>query len=246
MIRSIRELLRFLSVDSAAPFLVATGCALLLSLTPARAQQAPLAEFIERSLATNPKTFQFTNIRDITVMPATGAAGGAFLIRSRNGLTARVMLTDLMPGHALTYWWILFNAPQLCAQTPCADTDLMTAGGAVHYGSGAITSYNGTANVTFSTDSGGPPEGAVGNPTLPERGLVMHNGFGAEVHLVVVDHGVPVAADFTSADPDVAGTWAWELTHPLPPGPDWIRAAIFLPSSAPPMGGNGGGGHGPD
>ena len=250
MIRSMRELFRFLSTRCAAPLLVACA-ALLLSTTPARAQpfsEALYGEFLEKALAAKPETFQFTNIRDITVVPATGAPGGAFLIRSRNGLTARIMLTDLMPGHALTFWWILFNAPHLCAQTPCADTDLMTAGGAVHYASGSITSYNGTANATFSTTSGGPPEGAIGNPTLPERGLVMHNGFGVEVHLVVVDHGVAAVADFTSADPDVPGTWGWELTHPLPPGPPWIRAAIFLPSATMMDGGGdmGGNGHGGD
>ena len=117
MIRSIRELFRFLSAESAAPLLV-TCAALLLFTTPARAQdysEGLFGEFLEKALAAKPETFQFTNMRDITVTPATGAPGGAFLIRSRSGLTARVMLTDLMPGHALTYWWILFNAPHLCA-----------------------------------------------------------------------------------------------------------------------------------
>ena len=232
MIRSKRKLLRFRYAKSATRLLLAGATVLVLSATPASAQDSSdawFAEFLEKALAAKPETFQFTNVRDITKSPATGAPGGAFLIRSKNGLTARMMLTDLLPGHALTFWWILFNAPKECAQSPCADTDLMSAGGAVHYASGAITGYNGSANVTFSTTSGGPPAGAIGNPALPERGLVMHNGFGVEVHLVVVDHGVPVAADFTSDDPDVSGTWGWELTHPLPPGPTWIRAAIFLP-----------------
>jgi len=78
---------------------------------------------------------------------------------------------------------------------------------------------------------GGPPTGAPGNPNLPESGLTAGNGFAAEVHLVLVDHGIPTTADFLSEDPDVPGTWGWELTHPLPPGPDWVRGAIFLATS---------------
>lgn len=188
-----------------------------------------LSQKLEKTLASNPQTFQFTNVRDITISPAVASAGGAFLIRSKNGLDARMMVADLEPGHAYTFWWIIFNRPHKCAQTPCASADLMAASGAVHYASGAVAGENGTANASFSTDSGGPPDGAIGDPSLPEAGLRRDRGFKAEVHLVMVDHGIPNLADFTSEAPDSPGTWAWELTHPLPPGPTWVRAAIFVP-----------------
>lgn len=190
-----------------------------------------LAERIDHVLTHVPRTFQFTNIRDITGGPNVAGEGGAFLVRSKHRVQAGLMIADLPPGHAVTTWFVFFNDPGSCASNPCADTDLGTAGGAVHYGSGAIAGANGTINVTFDAVAGGPPAGAVGNPNLPEPGLKAGRGFRAEVHLVVVDHGVPVAADFTSDDPDVPGTWGWELTHPLPPGPDWVRAAIFLPEN---------------
>lgn len=188
-----------------------------------------VAEHLERTLAAKPQTFQFTNLRNLSQGENVAAAGGASLVRSKNGLTARMMVADLMPGHAYTFWWIIFNDPDECAQTPCGAADLVAANGAVHYGSGAVSGENGAANVSFSTTSGGPPEGAIFNGALAQHGLMTDRGFLAEVHLVVVEHGVPSLADFNSSNPDVPGTWGWELTHPLPPGPAWIRAAIFLP-----------------
>jgi hypothetical protein len=192
---------------------------------------ARFAEYLQKILASTPETFQFTSLLNISVSPPVGAEGGASLTRSKNGLTMRVMAADLEPGHAYTYWWVIFNDPSGCAQIPCNFPDLMTPAvrAAVHYGSGAVAGADGAANVSFSTTSGGPPAGAAGNPSLPERGLVTDRGFKAEVHLVIVDHGIPEVADLTSPNPDVAGTWAWELTHPRPPGPTWVRAAIFLP-----------------
>lgn len=190
-----------------------------------------LAERIDHVLTHVPRTFQFTNIRNIASSPTVAGEGGAFLVRSKHGVQARLMIGDLMPGHAFTTWFVFFNRPGSCASNPCADTDLATSGGAVHYGSAAISGANGTINVTLDAAAGGPPAGAAGNPNLPERGLKAGRGFVAEVHIVLVDHGVPATADFTADDPDVPGTWGWELTHPLPPGPNWVRAAIFLPEN---------------
>lgn len=194
-----------------------------------RDHAARLAERLERALVAKRQTFQFTHLRNITVDPAMAAAGGAFLIRSKNGLTAQVMAADLEPGHAYTFWWIIFNKPHLCAQAPCALSDRPTAGGATLYASGVVAGDNGTANVSFSTTSGGPPEGAEFAPALPAPGLMTNRGFRAEVHIVLIDHGIPTLPDLTSSEPDVPGTWAWELTHSLPFGPTWARAVIFRP-----------------
>lgn len=185
------------------------------------------AEAAAALLARTPEKFQFANMRDISIGLDAGAEGGAYLVRERNKISARVMAADLQPGHAYTFWWIFFNRPGLCASTPCADTDLMASRGGIHFGAGAIAGANGVANVSFSTQPFGPPTGAVFNPNLPRPGLMFDNGFNAEVHLVLVDHGIPSRADFNSADPDAPGTWAWELTHALPPGPSWVRAVVF-------------------
>jgi len=190
---------------------------------------ARLAESLEKSLAANPQTFQFTNMRSFTT--GIGTVGGAFLVRSKNGLTGQVMSGDLVPGHAYTVWWIIFNKPTRCAQTPCGAADFPNADAAIFFASGAIASVgvngDGVVNAAFSTTSGGPPAGAAFNPTMPQSSLLPDNGFKAEVHLVIADHGVPTA-NTSGPTPDVAGTWGFELTHGIPPTA-WVRAAIFSP-----------------
>lgn len=216
--------------------LTVTLAGLIGTLTPAFADDddngrgaARLGEALERALAARPQSFQFTTLRNLTVQPPIGAEGAAFLIRSKNSLTAQIMAADLQPGHAYTFWWVIFNKPENCAGSPCALSDRATAEGATLYGSGGIAGANGALNVTFTTTSGGAPEGAQFATTLPQPSLMANRGFKAEVHLVTVDHGVPAASDLSVPDPDVPGTWAWELTHSLPFGPAWVRGAIFRP-----------------
>ena len=188
-----------------------------------------LAERIDRTLTHTREIFQFTNLRDIAAGPGIAAEGGAYLVRSRHRVEAKLMAADLNPGHAYTIWFVFFNRPMACASSPCADTDLTSAQGAVHFGAGAIAGANGSINVTLRARAGGPPSGAVGNPNLPEPGLAHGQGLRAEVHLVVVDHGIPNSADLSLDDPDIMGTWGYELTHAIPPGPAWVRGAIFVP-----------------
>ncbi len=190
---------------------------------------ARLAESLEKALTANPETFQFTNMRDF--MTGNGTEGGAFLVRSKNGLAGKVMSGDLIPGHAYTVWWIIFNKPRNCATTPCGAADFPNADAAIFFASGAIasmgTSGKGVVNAAFSTDSGGLPSGTAFNPTMPQSHLLPDKGFTAEVHMVIADHGVPTANP-SGPTPDDPGTWGWELTHGIPPTA-WVRAAIFLP-----------------
>lgn len=186
------------------------------------------AEALERALAALPRTFQYTNLVDITTAPNPPgpADGAAYLIRSKNGLSAKIMAADLEPGHPYTVWWIIFNKPYQCATTPCTGADLMNVDGAVHYATGGVAGDGGALNLYFSTTSGGPPEGAFFNPTLPKNSLTKNRGFKAEIHLVMVDHHDP---DALTTGPDGPGSWAFELTHPLPNNTtNWVRAAIFL------------------
>ncbi len=198
------------------------------ALAGEQAEARRAAEALERTLAALPRTFHFTNLLDITTdpNPPGPAEGAVYLIRSKNGLYAHLMAAGLEPGHAYTVWWIFFNRPGNCATTPCSAADLMTAGGAIHYATGGVAGGTGELNLSFSTTSGGPPEGAVFNPTLPKTSLSKNNGFKAAVHLVLVDHHDPAALT-EGLDP---GSWAWELTHPLPKNAtNWVRSAIFEP-----------------
>ena len=55
------------------------------------------------------RTFQSANMANVESKPFTPANGAAFLTRSENELQGRVMLADLIPGHAYTVWWMIFN-----------------------------------------------------------------------------------------------------------------------------------------
>ena len=174
------------------------------------------------------QTFQSANIANIAKgMPFSPADGAAYLIRSKNELQGRVMLADLDPGHAYTVWWIIFNEPSGCSTHPCTPgIDFAAGDAAIHYATGVIAASGGNggvANVSFETQDGAPPAGEFVVPGLPEKGLKHNHGLKAEVHFLMIDHGVP-AAGF----PNVAGSWAFEMTHPLPPGMHDVRAALFM------------------
>jgi len=175
------------------------------------------------------RTFQSVNMANIANgMPFTPAKGAAFLTRSKNELQGRVMLADLIPGHAYTIWWFIFNQPKSCSTHPCTPgADFGPGDAAVYHATGVIAASDGgeggVANVSFETSDGGPPTGAFVVPGLPAAGLKHDHGLKAEVHFLMIDHGVP-----TAGFPNVPGSWAFELTHPLPPGTHDVRAAAFL------------------
>jgi len=192
------------------------------------------AEQLDALLVNAPQTFQSVNMVDLTQNPVAPAEGAAFLYRSKSRLHAQVMLSDLIPGHAYTVWWMIYNKPKLCAASPCAPgPDFATGRAAVFFASGVIASSGGAAgeggvaNFAFDTDAGGAPTGAFDTHAGPESGLTAGSGFTAEVHLLMIDHGVP-----TASFENVPGTWPWELSHPRPPGEADVRAALF-PATSP-------------
>jgi len=117
----------------------------------------------------------------------------AVLTRTDRGIDYRVHATDLTPGNAYTLWIAVIPNPSVCSVLPCPPPEALSnpdsmiqvklAGGAVAPGSG---------KVTFS--------GGVGAGDVPSNGWfegrAFENVHGAEVHLVINDHG-PALAGFT-------------------------------------------------
>lgn len=175
------------------------------------------------------RTFQIENLANISKgMPFTPANGAAYLVRSKNELQGRIMVADLNAGHAYTVWWFIFNEPKKCSTSPCTPgVDFGPADAAVYYANGVIAAGvgegNGVANVSFETREGGPPTGAFEVPGVPAVGLRHNNGLKAEVHFLMIDHGVP-----TAGFPYVPKSWAYELSIPLPPMVADVRAAAFM------------------
>lgn len=162
----------------------------------------------------------------------------ARLQRLDTEIVTRTDSAELTPGHVETVWWVIFNNPEACATVPCGLDDLfnpaveaacLAADGAIAGGNGRV-SFQDRLSIGEVRDSCLPHFGGV------DHGLIDPQG--AEVHLMVHDHGpvqpglVPemrstFAGGCNFADPDYPlGTFG---IPPLASGQcATIQAAIFL------------------
>ncbi len=128
-------------------------------------------------------------------------AGASRLLRSKKELSMTISTTGLTGGNAHTIWWVIFNHPEKC-DTPnaCGGPDLPGAVGGTASAShladvgtsgvnatGLIVGSDGVGNFSASLKQGVPPAGLH---VLFGPGL--EDALGAEVHLIVRDHGVPI------------------------------------------------------
>lgn len=118
---------------------------------------------------------------------------------------------------AVTMWWVIFNNPDACTANPggteqCGGVDVfgeafldsiasgvpnpalispnVDAGLAVIHGTGAITNRKGRVRMVASIYRSSEPLDMTGAQTIDPMGLgTAYTDTGAEVHLVVRDHG---------------------------------------------------------
>jgi hypothetical protein len=144
------------------------------------------------------------------------AVGGGTLNRSANSIQVRVTATGLETTSVYSAWFIIFNAPENCADGPgnCAPPDVgnpETKAGVRNAG-GFVSGADGSGYFTGTLGSGAAPDGMAG------FGRLM-NGNNAEIHIVLQTHGAPVD-----------GTVGFHMSNPLTPVAD--RAFLVFP---PPM-----------
>lgn len=126
--------------------------------------------------------------------------GASRLLRSEQELSMTISTTGLTGGNAHTIWWAIFNNPKKCAtKNLCGSADLPSpfgdadakhvakVGTSVVNATGLIVGADGVGNFSASLKQGVPPAGLH---VLFGPGL--KNAQGAEVHLVVRDHGEPI------------------------------------------------------
>jgi hypothetical protein len=114
--------------------------------------------------------------------PVDGAS--ASLVRNANGVSYHLSTTGLTPGNAYTLWFVVINNPAACMATPCAAPDFLTNAAPdaqVRYAAGSVAGASGRGTFAGSVKEG-PLSG-----WLADRSF--HNVMGAEIHLVVNDHG---------------------------------------------------------
>lgn len=127
--------------------------------------------------------------------PQTGLAGvvdgaaGATLVRRSDGVSFNLRTTGLRPGHAYTIWFVVLNNPAACNATPCSAQDILqnpATDAQVTYGAGHVVGTSGRGGFAGSFRVGGI------DGWLPGGRLV--NPLGAEIQLVINDHGPKLSA----------------------------------------------------
>lgn len=121
----------------------------------------------------------------------TPVGGASWLIRENNAVTIGVGTSGLRAGAAYTIWVAVFNRPWLC-EGECDSGDLGNprVRGSLFWGTG------------FVAADGGPGIGGIANVSMRLRrrsfpgqsvsGNGLENVRGAEIHLIVRNHGDPI------------------------------------------------------
>jgi hypothetical protein len=133
--------------------------------------------------------------------PASEIQGSSTAImRNPNGISMNFQVTDAVAGHAYTVWWVIFNAPENCATTPCSEPDIFNLDTQtdVTFAAGTIVGANGLSvsghrSVGDLSGSAMPFFNDVLGLDLPVVGLIDPEG--AEVHLVTRSHGPKVPGE---------------------------------------------------
>jgi hypothetical protein len=113
------------------------------------------------------------------------------LVTTRSGASMDLHTSGLTPGDVVTVWWVVFNAPQNCTHREgpyrCGPGDLPPYGGdgsaqpSVLYATGHVIGGSGASNFGAHLVVG-DTSGALFGPGLT-------NPLGADIHLVLHDHG---------------------------------------------------------
>ena len=134
------------------------------------------------------------NFAGTAIIPQAGAS----LSRDNKGVFATISTSSLTPGNVVTFWWVVFNNPELCATPTCAGSDLNNplVNGSLQFGGGTIADAGGRANFSGYLEAG-DNTGFYLNPAFPNlpnpsTGIVDTKK--AQIHFTLRNHG-PASAD---------------------------------------------------
>lgn len=139
-----------------------------------------------------------------------GDGATAQIVRTEEGLSYSLRTSGLRAGHAYTLWVVVMNNPGACATTPCGAPEILTnpaVGGQITYGAGHVVGGSGQAGFGGTLRAGAIPNGWL-------SGVGLTNPLGAEVHLVLNDHG-PVLNEYM---PEMIQTYRAGCTDASLPG----------------------------
>lgn len=129
--------------------------------------------------------FLFPSSTTTTLTQVAGAS--STVVRNAGGATLTLRTSELLAGDAVTVWWVVFNNPSACTSghfgLHCGPGDLgrPQTGASVLYAAGHVIGSSGVG------DFGGRLR--VGDTSGALFGPGLTNPAGADIHLVVHDHG---------------------------------------------------------
>lgn len=160
-------------------------------------------------------------------MSGSGISGQATLTRTKDGLSVDQSFTGLTAGNAYTIWWAIFDNPQGCdGSCDASDLSRRQAQGSLVNGGGFVAS----SSAAFYSSQLARHD-VQGKQVVVGDASGVDNVYGAEVHLVLRDHGV------AETDPDdlARQTSTFQDFCNLP-GCQNVTAAVFSPPHAPGQG----------
>lgn len=181
--------------------------------------------------------FRIADVFGATPIPV----GSSTLVRSDNGLTAKLGTSALAPGDVVTMWWVVFNDLDSCRSgipgaSSCGPADVMQGRGGVSSlrATGRIVDDNGTAGFGAHLRVGDTARALIGDGLTHARD--------AEVILILKTHGPKLpgfvsqqlhtfaggCADQSDAPP---GTPAHLLGTPGPNDCAEIQVSVHSPAS---------------
>ena len=139
---------------------------------------------------------QFKSVNSKSTVPVGSPLltvnGTSTLHRNKKGITVNFNTDGLIPGHAVTLWWVIWNNPENCT-TPyaCGEVDFGIAdqvGVEVLYAAGHVIGGNGMGNFSARLNLNDDSESINDLFGLPAAGGLV-DAQKAEVHLVIRSHG---------------------------------------------------------
>ena len=150
---------------------------LLFSIAPILAQEV-MTETVH--VTTAPVN---THISQGDVRQVEGAQ--ATIMTNEAGASLSLKTDELQDGHVYTVWWVVINNPAACENIPCEVSDVIgnSDGTLSDVTQADSIIMNDEANMTFASylPAGDIADGWIGNG--------FTNPMGAEIHIVVNDHG---------------------------------------------------------
>jgi hypothetical protein len=141
----------------------------------AQADSPEVAQVYQRDVETHPSQGEVKVVNDAK----------ATLMTTEAGAFASLATRELTPGNAYTLWWVVINEPTACETSPCKPPDVLQRSNItradVGYADGVIAGKDGTGWFVSHLP--------VGTLRQAWFGTGFDNPQGAEIHLVINDHG---------------------------------------------------------